>query len=126
MSYTKINKKTIFGYLLIISAMLFSIVNYFNLLKIFSDTNRLIFNFIGVVILFFLMTLSLYYNSEHRYKKHFLIAEFFLLFIGLPVSLLIEKFTLLMIAICSLGFLFLINMIVNRFLPRQDNVVKDK
>lgn len=126
MSYTKINKKTLFGYLLIFSAMLFSIVNYFNLLNFFSDTNRLIFNFIGIAILFSLMTLSLYYNSEHRYKKYFLMAEFFLLFIGLPVSLLIEKFTLLMITICSLVFLFLINMIVNRFLPRQDNLVKDK
>ncbi len=119
MNSSNLNCKFLIGCLIVFVPMILVIINNFKLLAGFDLTTQIIFYSTALVILIVLLILSLFFYSTHRFRKHFLVAELFAVFIGLGFSLVLENTTLLMITLFCLSFLFIINLIINRFLPKQ-------
>lgn len=120
MNSNNLNSKILTGCLILFVSMIFAIINNFKLLAGFNSTTHIILYSTVLVILLVLLILSLFFNGTHRFRKYFLVAELFAVFIGLGFSLMLENITLLMITLFCLSFLFIINLIVNRFLPKQE------
>lgn len=119
MNSSNFNCNFLIGCLMVFVSMILVITNNFKLLAGFDLTTQIIFFSTALVILIVLLILSLFFYSSHRFRKHFLVAELFAVFIGLGFSLVLENTTLLMITLFCLSFLFIINWFVNRFLPKQ-------